>query len=100
MGETPLKIEVEQIDDKLEMISGTFPGVRFNDLATAMETRYGKPTSSKLVVYQSGYSAKFEYPQHTRVGKNIQISIEQAPLPGEIRWGCLGILQANTLRAS
>jgi hypothetical protein len=89
VGEIALRINVEQIDEKLEHVQATFSGARFDELLTAMTNRFGKPTKSASATYQNALGATSRYPVHAWIGKRVNIMLLQLPLNRQETMGTL-----------
>jgi hypothetical protein len=78
--EIALRINVEQIDERLERIEARFSGARFDELLAAMTTRFGKPTKSAATTYQNAFGATSRHPVHSWIGKRVTVTLFQMPL--------------------
>jgi len=97
VGEIALRINVEQIDEKLEHVEATFSGARFDELLTAMTSRFGKPTKSGSTTYQNAFGATSRYPFHLWIGKRVTIMLLQLPLNRQETMGTLDYKTAKYL---
>ena len=81
IGETVLRtVQVEMIEDKLEYITGTFPGAKFSEMAAGMFARYGKPSVSTTNAFQNAFGMKVTYPAYRWSGKKVSVNLAEMPL--------------------
>jgi hypothetical protein len=61
------------VDDKMRLVSGTFPSAAFPQVKDIFIAKYGKPAFDQLGEVQNGFGVKFEQDTMTWIGDKVAI---------------------------